>query len=288
MPFLTNLFGKAAPILERFAGRTMSAGTAKLVGTAIGATTGGMIGAASAQPGDKKKGFITGALAGGGAGYFGGKTLQSFTKGGVGESYLKGLSSEMGRLSTSTSNSEAMQGINKYLAKNWSSPGHLEPIPTGNIAGKTTRPMLGFKQQSPIATAPDSKGLGAVHAVGNLSKNIDAIMNGGYGLTGKNMATRGAQVLGRDINESRYFTKDNLKYKRSALGQALGVTMMSGAGIGAMEGASATNKDGTPASLPKRVFKGTTTALGWGLAAPIMGAKALAYDIPKSIINPES
>jgi hypothetical protein len=289
VPFLATLAEKIAPKLTSFASKTINPGTAKLVGSTIGAVSGGMAGASHASEGNKGRGFLIGAATGGALGYVGGKTLAGMTGAGPDAARLKGFASELGNITKGPAavktNTEFMNRMNQYVAKNWASAEHLNAIPKGQLVGSPEhRPWFGLSAQSAVQKMTEPKGSGFTRAIGNLSRNADAIINGGYGLKGTNALSRTGQVLGRDVQEAMHYTKDGFRYKRSVPGKALAA---SGIGFGAMEGATATNSDGTSASLPKKVLSGTTTALKWGLAPQVMGAKGLAYDIPKMLIKPE-
>ena len=218
-----------------------------------------------------------------------GETVGSMARGGSDAMKLKGFANELAGMSTAKSNTEVLSRITGHMAKNWAAPEHLMEIPKTTIVGSPEhRPWLGLKAKGAVQTVPEHEGSGFLRNLGNMARNADAMVHGGYGLTGKNIITRTRQLLGREANEAMHYTKDGFRYKRSVPGKVLGGALASGVGFGVMEGATATNPNGTPASLPKKVFSGTSTALKWGLAAPVMAAKNVAYDIPKTFINPGS
>ena len=291
-PLFTTLATKVAPALARFAAKEINPATAKAVGSMIGGAIGGAAGQSAAPDGSKAKGFAVGAITGAAAGFYGGKTVAGFTGKGVDAARLTGLATKMQDLgkAESMTNKTFLKGVGDHIGNTWADPNHLQKIPTGTVAGPAHRPMLGVQTKAPIQklTEDVSGGSGVTKAIGNMTRNVQGIANGSHGVEGSNVLSRTFKVMKHEANEARYYTKDGFKYKRSLAGQAMGVTLGSGLGIGAFEGATATNNDGTPASTPKKLLKGTTSALSWGLATPVMGAKAIAYDIPKMIINPES
>lgn len=291
-PLIASVAKTIAPKLLSLSRTTINPATAKMVGGTIGAVGGGTAGASAAPEGEKGKGFLIGAAAGGTAGFFGGKTVAGFGKGGVDAARLQGFAKELKTLAANkkSTNSEFFQGVGNYLGKNWANPTHLQAIPKGSIVGAPKhRPMLGWAAKSPVQAVPENlAGSGFTRFIGNSARNVMGIAKGEFGVKGTNPLSRTFNVLKSEANEARYYTKDGFRYKRSLPGQALGVAFGSGVGIGAVEGITATNNDGTPASVPKKLLKGTASTLGWGLAPSLMGAKAIAYDIPKFIINPES
>ena len=217
------------------------------------------------------------------------QTTANVLGGGSDAMKLKGFANELAGMSTAKSNTEVISRITGHMAKNWAAPEHLMEIPKTPIAGSPEhRPWLGIKTKGAVQAIPKQEGGGLLRNLGNMARNADAMVHGGYGLTGKNIVTRTGQLLGREANEAMHYTKDGFRYKRSVPGKVLGGALASGIGFGVMQGATATNPNGTPASLPKKVFSGTSTALKWGLAAPVMAAKNVAYDIPKTLINPGS
>ena len=289
VPFLAEMAGKAAPILKNFASKAIHPASAKIIGSTIGAVGGGMLGAEKAPEGAKGRGFLLGAAAGGGIGYFGGKTVAGLTGAGPDAARLKGFASELSNLSTAKTNTDVLKGVNKHLATAWASPQHLKEIPTETLKNSPEhRPWFGIKTKGAVQKVNEGEGSAVTSGIGNMARNLDAMLHGGYGLKGTNVVTRTGQILGREANEAMHYTHDGYRYKRSVPGKILGATMASGLGFGALEGATATNPDGTPASVPKKVLSGTTTALKWGLATPAMAAKNIAYDIPKTLINPGS
>jgi hypothetical protein len=291
-PLLTKLFTGASKTLLNIASKPIDALTAKAVGTGIGALGGGIAGSAKAPEGQKGKGFAVGALTGGVGGYMGGKFYAGLGKGGVDAARIKGFAKELNALSASKTNTEALQGVGRYISKNWATPEHLKAIPSQAIQGPKHRPWFGLSAKAPVQQIAKSQGSAITRAIGNVTRAgmgiVDPTTASSLGLSGKNMLTRAGQILGREVSETTHYTKGGYRYKRSIPGKIMGATMMSGAGIGALEGATATNSNGTPAPIHKKIIKGTTSALGWGLAPSFMGAKMLSYDLPKSIINPES
>jgi hypothetical protein len=291
---LVGILGKIAPKLTALTGKVINEGSAKLIGSAAGALTGGAIGSSMAPEGAKTKGFVVGAATGGFAGHFAGKTIAGFGVGGVDSARLKGFSNELTRLSTSPTQTTAdsLRDMGKYVSKNFATAEHLKPISRTNVEGPVARPWLGVMKQAPVQALDQSPRGTLLKAIGNTTRNIMSIADKGtaadLGITGKNMLTRTTQVLGREAQEAMHYTKDGFRYRRSVPGKVLGATLGSGIGMGALQGATTTNPDGSPAPTYKKLFRGTASALGWGLATPFMGAKAIAYDIPKTIINPES
>ena len=218
-----------------------------------------------------------------------GQTAKNVLQGGSDAMKLKGFANELAGMSTAKSNTEVLSRLTGHMAKNWAAPEHLMEIPKNTLAGSPAhRPWFGLKAKGAVQEITKQEGSGFLRNVGNMARNADAITRGGYGLKGTNAVTRTGQLLGREVNEAMHYTKDGFRYKRSVPGKVLGGALASGVGFGVMEGATATNPNGTPASLPKKVFSGTSTALKWGLAAPVMAAKNVAYDIPKTFINPGS
>jgi hypothetical protein len=289
---LAALFGKIAPRLINLSSKAINPITAKAVGSTAGALGGGILGASQAPEGEKSKGFLVGATAGGLAGYFGGKTYAGFGAGGADSARILGLGNNLKQLATEGGTiKDSVRGAAKYISQNWATPEHLRPIPTKKIDGPLNRPMLSFTKKAPIQQMSVPQGSAVTRAIGNAFRGGMAIADPAtaaeLGIKG-NVATRTMKVLGREANESMHYIKDGYRYRRSLLGKALGAGMGSGIGFGVLEGATTTNPDGSPAPLHKKLFKGTSTALGWGLASPIMGAKMLAYDVPKTLINPES
>lgn len=284
-----------APRLLQLSQASINPMTAKAVGAIGTGLVGGVVGANSAAPGNKAKGFLVGAATGAGLGFYGGKTIAGMGAGGVDSKRIFDLGNKMKDLAAKPgmTNSQFFSGVGEHVGQNWANADHLANIPKNAIEGPAHRPMLGIKTKNPIAVVPKEEGSSFTRALGNMSRSVMGITSGKFGVEGSNFVTRTGNVLKKEFNEARHYTKldeasgKTFKYKRSLTGQALGVTLGSGIGAGVFEGSGATNNDGTPASLPKKLFKGTSSALSWGLATPIMGAKAFAYDIPKYIINPE-
>jgi hypothetical protein len=276
-----------APKILNFGNKAVSPLAYKATGAALGAAGGGITGSAYADEGSKTRGFITGAIAGGVVGGLGGKTLAGFARGGVDQARGKALG-ELFQRSENLGAKDLFKSVGRHIGDNWATPTHLQAIPKTSIEGPQVRPMLGVFKQSPVQKVPTPEGSGLTRMVGNMARNVMGITEGAYGVQGKNMATRALSVIGHDVQESRHFVRDGFRYKRSLPGQALGVTLASGAGFGAIDAATETNRDGTPASLPKKILKGSTTTLSWGLAPQFMAAKMFGYDLPKSIIKPES
>ena len=152
------------------------------------------------------------------------------------------------------------------------------------------RPLLSFFSKNPIGKVdPEQKGMWLLREVGNQAKNVMSIVNKVPGVTAADtMLGRTSEEVKHNFQDARTYVKGDFRYKRSLLGQGLAVAGTTGAGFGALDAATATNDDGTPASLPKKLMTGASTSLKWSVGAPIMGAKATFYDIPKMIINPES
>jgi hypothetical protein len=294
MSVLTTLLEKAGPKLVSLAGKTINATSAQAVGAAAGALAGGTIGAVSASEGNKTKGFAVGALTGGLVGRYGGKNYAGFGKGGVDSAKIQAFGQELGRLSkVDQKASTTIRDLGKYVSNNLASPEHLKPIGTNAITGPKATPALSVTRtpQAPVQALSKPGGT-LLTSVGNMTRNVMSIADKGtarsLGITGSNVFTRTSQVVGREINEAMHYTKDGFRYKRSVPGKVFGAALGSGAGIGVIEGATTTNPDGSPAPIHKKILKGTATGLSWGLATPLMGAKALTHDIPKMIINPES
>jgi hypothetical protein len=291
-PLLTKLFSGASQTLLNVTKKPIEATTAKMVGAGVGALTGGVVGASSAQEGQKTKGFMVGAATGGLFGGFAGKTYAGFGQGGVDMARIKGLANELKVLSTSNTNAFALKGVGKYLSKNWATAEHLKEIPAATIQGPKNRAMFSITAKSPVQKIMEPQGSGVTRSIGNMARNFTAIADKStaqsLGITGQNPVARVGQVLGREMKETMHHTKDGFRYKRSLPGKLVGAALGSGLGMGALEGATATNPDGSSAPIHKKIIKGTSSALGWGLASPYMGAKMLSYDLPRSIINPES
>jgi hypothetical protein len=248
-------------------------GAVRAVTTGIGAVSGGMYGSSQAGEGNKAKGFAIGALAGGAGGFFAGKPLATKLPalGTKSAPYLQGLSKH---LATPDANiSSAM----KFMGRNWTPM--VAPI-NKNIVAPTNRAMLGLSEQA--ATGKISRNPpGMIRAFGELGKSFTTI---------KTQGLRGVgTVLKDNVKEHGFYNKEidgkTYQFKRSPLGRVIAPALMSGVGFGALEAATATDSQGNPAGVGTRVLKGGTTALAWGAAPGLMTAKALGYDIPKTLIS---
>lgn len=96
------------------------------------------------------------------------------------------------------------------------------------------------------------------------------------------------KVLWNDVTDKTYFSgaigSNTYRGKRSLVGRALNPLVASGVGMGVADAITATNSDGTKASIGKRVGKGAVSTVGWGLAPPVMAGK-LVYDTSKQLIK---
>ena len=248
-------------------------GAVRAVTTGIGAVSGGMYGSSQAGEGNKAKGFAIGALAGGAGGFFAGKPLATKLPalGTKSAPYLQGLSTHLAEPRSGVSS------VMNYMGKNWTQK--VAPI-NKNVAAPTNRAMLSLSEQAATGQIKRDP-LGMIKAFGELGKSFTTI---------KTQGLRGVgTVLKDNVKEHGFYNKEidgkMFQFKRSAIGKVVAPALMSGVGFGALEAATATDSQGNPAGVGTRVLKGGTTALAWGAAPGLMTAKALGYDIPKTLIS---
>ncbi len=284
--FATWMAEKVAPQLARFAENPANPLTHIMTGAAVGGATGALAGSATDQN-NKKRGAIIGGLTGAITGGLGGKYISNFAKGGVDAEKLKGLSSTMKSLGTNeVSTKQYLGGLTRQIAS-WGTPNSMaKVVAQENVTGKQVRPLLGFLKQSPIATAPAEHAKWSVtRPLGNLAQTVLGIRGGGYGLTAPTMPGRVWEGLKNEVSNSQYFIRDGLRYKRSLAGKGLAAVGTTGIGMGGLTAVSARKKNGQPEPLPEKIMKGTASAVSWGLAPQVMGAKAVAYDIPRQALK---
>lgn len=245
----------------------------KMIGA--GAGLGALQGAASAEEGQKGQGALKGALIGGTLGAVGAGAAKRFD---FGKNIVRDFTPagkrlmELGQKKNLTFTQLADRGAqiaSKNLSEQWT------PVAKGSK--KQLQTMWGTQSKAEFQVQPRTM----------LAKGIGTMGEAWTGFRTKGIKGIG-DVLKKDFQQSRYFTKEiggkTYAAKRSGLGQVVNPLMTSGIGMGVTEGLSTTNDDGTKASLGKKIRKGTTSALGWGLAPPVMAGK-LIYDTSKSFMG---
>jgi hypothetical protein len=285
--FATWMSEKVAPKLLQMTENTASPLTKMVAGATVGGAVGSVAGVASSDQQHKRRGILVGALAGAALGGFGGKTLANFGKGGTEAGRIKGLAETMKNMATNeVSTKDYIRGLTRHIA-DWGTPNSMAKVVSQeNVNGKQVRPLFGFLKQSPIGVVPEHQKFTMTHTLGNLAQTGLGIGEGGYGLTSKSVVGRTTEALKNEFTNSQYFSRNGLRYKRSLMGKGLAAVGTTGLGMGALEMSTAQKKNGKPEPMPEKIVKGTTTAIGWGLAPQVMGAKAIAYDIPRQAINP--
>ena len=286
------------------AGLTASNATAVRAATTIGgAGIGAGVGAAKAPEGQRGQGALKGAILGGAAGFgagFGASKLPT-----LGNKVMEDASNigkflqPMGESAT-MNNKQVGRKLTDYLAgmKGTVTPvqnaenitmtpglwrkGDLKPnIPTGRPTATEGR-IEGLAKSAPgrgVAEVADflktTREKGLFRGTGDvLKRNIHEATRYNFDITPENVG-----------NFPKGTTPGTYVFQRSGVGKALGVATMSGAGIGTTEALTASNEDGTPPTIGKRLRKGAVGTLSWGVAPRLTGAKMLAYDLPKSFMS---
>ena len=259
---------------------------AMMTTTGVGAAGGAIKGAVDAPEGQKGKGALKGALIGGAIGAatgaaanklptLGNQISQDFNPAGR-------MLSAAAKANPNMTMKNLAQGSMDWAAKNMGD--RWQKIPTG--AGPNVKNFFGgtTKATERLANQPLVPGGPITH------KSLAARAVGSGATTGKAMQDKGlieGAVSRIGDNWTRHRSHDakiglnTFKAPRSGAGQIVAPLMMSGAGMGAMTALQSKNEDGTQRSMGTRIRKGATDAVGWGLAAPAMGTKAL-YDVSKA------
>lgn len=95
-----------------------------------------------------------------------------------------------------------------------------------------------------------------------------------------------------EFKNSQYFTKNvkgvngknyNIKIKRSIPGRLANPIMGTGVGWGGMEFFNKTDDKGRKLTYGQRGINSAKEALKWTIGGPVMGAKMMAYDMPKMV-----
>lgn len=247
-------------------------------GAAAGAARGYMKADEGSKGQDAITGGLTGAAIGAGAGWglnklpnLGSKLVNDFSPAGK---RLMDVAKAEPNLKFKDLASRGIDWSSKNLGTQWKPLG-VSP----NASGPQIKTMWGTSTTPTAYQVGPEKGM-AAGAVKTLADTAKAFKDNGVKGVGN--------VLAQDVKDKMYFSKtvggSTYKAKRSMLGQTVNPLITSGIGMGVMDAATAKNKNGQPASLGKRLRKGTGSALGWGLASPVMAGK-LVYDTSKSIIG---
>jgi hypothetical protein len=284
---LGGFFAKNVPAMATsLRGSAMAAGMAdvakmRVAGGVVGAAGGAFAGSRTGDESTKGRNTLLGAIAGGVGGAMGGKALAAKvpTLGSQTVKDLSGLGQYMQK------GKATGKGVVEYMARNWT-PKYTKDVlpPAGHQIGMfgtstpAVRTMGGIGKETPaIAMQTHKPGL-ITGAFGQAAKQISTAKTKGIGA-----------MLSQDIQEAKVFNKtiegQSYQFRRSGLGRVVNPAMTSGVGFGALEAATATDEQGRPASMSKRLLKGGTTALAWGAAPKIMTGKMLAYDVPKTLIG---
>jgi hypothetical protein len=146
-----------------------------------------------------------------------------------------------------------------------------------------------------ITNIPKQKGLakvtgGFLHGVGNQAANLNAILFGGHGMQSKTMLGRIPEFLKKEVVSSQYRVgatvgDKSLIYKRGPIGKVMFPLISTGAGMGAIGAAMKKNEDNSPVTVGQRVGTGVSESLKWGIAAPAIIGKYMAYDLPKAGVD---
>lgn len=273
---MPNAFKAIQDVSKNLGVTAFNAGKIRYGLPAAGAAIGGARGYAKAEEGNKGTGAVVGAVTGGlmGAGAAWGvnklPTLgKQFTKDfkPIGEA-LKRTGANQNLTYKELGNKILDRGT-QMTSENWIKM----PAP-----GAKMKDMFGGMHEVEQLRM-NTRGM-AANAANTILESAKAMRDGGISGVGKH--------LWKDFKSKQMFEKTTngvaMRAQRSALGKIVNPLMASGIGMGAMDALTATNKDGSKASLGKRVRKGVTSTLGWGLAPPVMAGK-LVYDTSKSLIG---
>tara|TARA_Y100000310_G_scaffold117939_1_gene116671 strand:- start:106 stop:522 length:417 start_codon:yes stop_codon:yes gene_type:complete len=74
-------------------------------------------------------------------------------------------------------------------------------------------------------------------------------------------------------------------FQRSTAGKIIAPVATTGIGFGAMAAIPKTDMTGKPRNLLQRAGAGAAETVKWTVGEPIMGAKLLAYDLPKLVFS---
>jgi len=289
MPLSTFLAEHVAPWLSKAVSTSLPVGKTMLRGGLGGAAIGGAAGYVAAPQDKKMRGVVAGAGLGGIFGAMGGRSLATkLTGAGPDAAKLTNFGNAM-KTWEGQSPKQFFGNVSKHIQENnWADPMHLQRFSSNEIPGTPHKPMGGILSKNPVATGfPENKGSMLLKDVGNFNETVRSVWKGGPKLQAKTVGGRMVEAVGLQAHGAGFYEHAGNVYRRSALGRVAAPLLTTGLGFGAMEAATATNKDGTPASVPKRIGKGALETAKWGLGMPVMGAKALMYDLPKQIINPE-
>lgn len=252
--------------------------------SALGATVGAVRGASRAEDGHKGTGALMGGLMGGAIGYGAGKGLGALPE--LGKNTIphyqragEALSNTL-KANPNISARELMNKGTSYMSRNFNDQWIKAPADAGMM-----KPMLG-KEKPVEQILQGKKKSWLVTSPGSLAKTWEAGRTDGIKGIGK--------ALWQDVKDQTMFS-DKIKLPggaegigrahRSMIGQVGNVATMSGLGIGATEFAmGGKDEHGNVQPMGKRIMKGTGSALGWGLAKPVMVGKMM-YDLPKSLMR---
>lgn len=253
---------------------------------AAGATVGGIEGANKAPEGQKGVGALKGAIGGGVLGYvaggalskrmptLGNRTVAAYSDAG------KALAEALKTNPKMTPGQFVRGGID-YAAENFENK--FIPITKGPMLQHKVGPITVAKDTMATEQLVGTKHTWLSHPVGTLARAVKPLYSG-EGVIGT--IKQYGKTLGKDWNLSKTFTQDiegqTFRGRRSLGGRIINPLISTGIGMGAFEAATSKNEDGTPANVGTRLRKGGITALGWGIAPPVMFGKVV-YDTSKAI-----
>ena len=196
-------------------------------------------------------------------------------------------------------------------ALTWGSSQHQARL---NVSKHLTKPMSGVRSTpmagkstaaSGILPAESStvKAFTPKRVIGNQAMNIKHLVR--RSLQAKNIVRGSGKYLKDILKGSQYYfakpgagrfsslgignkkLKDTTThiFQRSLVGKATAPIFTTGIGFGAMDALSKTDEYGQKKSLVKRLGSSAATTAKWTIGEPIMGAKLLAYDIPKLVLG---
>lgn len=289
--FITNTMPKAFQGVRAAAGSVGLKAENAFGARVIGGIAGGIGGAVTTKdqdPTTRGRSMLARTAIGATAGAFGGGWLanKGSTFGSTYEAALKPVGVKMKNLAAAPNLTDAQRGehLTKMLAKNLSPK--VRAMAPGS--GITTRPLLGKTTEATGQVLNHDLPTG-LHMVGDFAKGRINIKNQGW--------MKGTyNTLKDNVKEHFTFTKTvdkvgdpnygkTFQYNRSTVGKVLAPLAMSGVGMGVTDAALDTNEDGSKPSIMKRIRKGATSTLTWGMAPRLMMAKATAYDIPKTLMG---